>query len=116
MVLTKEPIRVVLNSYRKIQTYYFCFYALLKVGVATTPPWRIYLTLPYYWVSCLPFGLGTRLEEGAWGWRPFIVLCSHTLFELSFERIRQKICSKQSSLTCMFVQAVHDKHVDHVDG
>ena len=47
MVLTKEPIRVVLNSYRKIQTYYFCFYALLKVGVATTPPWRIYLTLPY---------------------------------------------------------------------
>ena len=47
MVLTKEPIRVVLNSYRKIQTYYFSFYALLKVGVATTPPWRIYLTLPY---------------------------------------------------------------------
>ena len=33
MVLTKEHIKVVLNSYRKIQTYYFCFYALLKVGV-----------------------------------------------------------------------------------
>ena len=35
-VVTKEPIRVVLNSYRKIQTYYFSFYTLLKVWVATT--------------------------------------------------------------------------------
>ena len=52
MVLTKEPIRVVLNSYRKNQTYYFCFYALLKVGVATTPPWRIYLTQRVHVTFC----------------------------------------------------------------
>ena len=47
MVLTKEPVRVVLNSYRKIQTNYSSLYALLKVRVATTPYWRNYLTLPY---------------------------------------------------------------------
>ena len=46
IVLTKEPIRVVFNLYRKIQTYYFCFHTLLKVRVATTPYWRTNVCMP----------------------------------------------------------------------
>ena len=38
MVLTKEPVRVVLNSYRKIQTYYFLFlYAIESEGGDYSP-------------------------------------------------------------------------------